>query len=158
MAYCKTAATPLLMQWCYCSFALSHRYEGTKNRWQNDDACTWEICKFEAHATKYWNLIIYIAEQIQSQCQKLGKLFTGLTYKLLSSFIVISHVYSSLIQNKTTFTKYCLTQWISKLPRSFEIHQVRQYLVNITGMAGIANTTVDRSEPIFTGLGLGKLS
>ena len=25
------------------------------------------------------------------------------------------------------FTKYCLTQWISKLPVSFEIHWVGQY-------------------------------
>ena len=28
-------------------------------------------------------------------------------------------------------TEYCLTQWISKLPESFEIHWVRQYLVNV---------------------------
>ena len=28
-------------------------------------------------------------------------------------------------------TKYCLTQWISKLPGSFEIHWVRQYMVNV---------------------------
>ena len=26
MAKCKTAVTPLLMQWSYCSLALSHRY------------------------------------------------------------------------------------------------------------------------------------
>ena len=26
MALCKTAVTPLLMHWSYCSFALSHRY------------------------------------------------------------------------------------------------------------------------------------
>ena len=29
------------------------------------------------------------------------------------------------------FTRYWLTQWISKLPRSFEIHWVSQYLMNI---------------------------
>ena len=29
------------------------------------------------------------------------------------------------------FARYCLTQWIPKLPRSFEIRWVRQYLVNI---------------------------
>ena len=39
-----------------------------------------------------------------------------------------SDVYRSPFQNKTTFTKYCLTQWISKLPGSFEIHWVRQYV------------------------------
>ena len=29
------------------------------------------------------------------------------------------------------FTRYCLTQWFSKLQESFEIHWVRQYLVDI---------------------------
>ena len=29
------------------------------------------------------------------------------------------------------FNRYCLTQWISKLPWSFEIHWVRQYFINI---------------------------
>ena len=29
------------------------------------------------------------------------------------------------------FAKHCLTQWISKLPGSFESHQVRQYLVDV---------------------------
>ena len=48
-------------------------------------------------------------------CQKLGKIFTGLTYELLLSFAVISDVYRSFIPNKTTFTKCCLTQWISKI-------------------------------------------
>ena len=43
----------------------------------------------------------------------------------------------SFIPNKTTFTKYHLTQWISKLVGSFEIHWVRQYLVNFMGLAGI---------------------
>ena len=50
------------------------------------------------------------------QCQKLGKIFTGPTYKLILSFTVISDVYCSFMPNKTKFTKYCLTQWISDLP------------------------------------------
>ena len=29
------------------------------------------------------------------------------------------------------FTRYCLTQWISKLPGSFDIHWVKQYLINV---------------------------
>ena len=37
-------------------------------------------------------------------------------YKLLVIFIIISGVYRSFIPKKTTSTKYCLTQWISKLP------------------------------------------
>ena len=71
-------------------------------------------------------------------------------------FMVISDVYRSFIPNETTFTKYCLTQWIPKLPGSIEIHWVRQYLVNFTGMVGILNKTVYKTEPIFTGLRHGK--
>ena len=63
-----------------------------------------------------------------------------------------------LFQIKLHLTKYCLTKWISKLPGSFEIHRVRQYLVNFTGPAGIVNATVYKTKPIFTGLGHGKLS
>ena len=44
---------------------------------------------------------------------KLRKIFTGLTYRLFLSFIVILDVYRSFIPNKTTLTKYLLTQWIS---------------------------------------------
>ena len=92
------------------------------------------------------------------QCKKLGKILTGLTYKLLSSFMVISDVYRSFTQNKTTFTEYFLTQWISKLPGSFEIHWVKQYLVNFMALVDIVNATVYKTESIFTGLGHGKLS
>ena len=56
------------------------------------------------------------------QCKKLGKIFTGPTSKLHLSYMVISYVYKSFGPNKTTFNKYCLNQWISKLPLSFEIH------------------------------------
>ena len=47
-------------------------------------------------------------------------------YRSDKSFTAIVDVHSSFIPNKTTFTKYCLTRWISKSPRSFEIHRVRQ--------------------------------
>ena len=60
-----------------------------------------------------------------SECNKLGKLFTGPTYKyLLLSFTAISYVYRFCIPDKTTLTKYCLTPRISKLHGSFEIHGV----------------------------------
>ena len=94
--------------------------------------------------------------------KKLRKLCTGPAYMLFYSSTVISDVQRSFIPNKTLlnvyFTKYCLTQRISKLPRSFEIHWVRQYLVNCLGLMGIVNATVYKTELIFTGLGLGKLS
>ena len=56
------------------------------------------------------------------QGQKLGKIFTGPTYNLLLSFTVISDVSRPFIPNKTAFTQYSLTQWISKLSANIEIH------------------------------------
>ena len=55
------------------------------------------------------------------------------------------------------FTKYCITQWISKLLGSFEIHWVRLYLVNFVALAGIVNPTVYKTKPIFTGLYFGQV-
>ena len=60
----------------------------------------------------------------------------GQTDKLLLRFTVYTYVYSSFPWNAITFTEYCLTQWISKLPGSFEIHWVRQYLVNFVDPTG----------------------
>ena len=95
---------------------------------------------------------------IHHHCKKLGKISVGQIYRLLLGFAIISDFYMSFIPNKTTFTKYCLTQWISKLPGSFEIHWVTQYLVNFMGLAGIVNTNVYKTKPTFTGLEPGKLS
>ena len=89
------------------------------------------------------------------QYEKLGKLLTGSMYDLVLNFRVIPYVYRSF--NKTTFTMYCLAQWISKLPGSFEVHWARQYLVNLMDLAGTVNATVYKPEPIYTGFGHGKL-
>ena len=67
--------------------------------------------------------------------------------------VISDSVYRSFIPNKTTFPKYSLTYWISKLPRSFEIHWVRQYLLNFKGLAGIVNEIVYKTVPMH-----GKLS
>ena len=56
---------------------------------------------------------------------KIRKNITSLTFELLLSFIVISDVYMYCIPYKTTLTQYFLTQWISKIPTSLEIHWVR---------------------------------
>ena len=48
--------------------------------------------------------------------------------------------------------KHCLTPWSSKLPRSFEIQGVRQFLVNFTGLAGIVNAPIYKTQAIFTSL------
>ena len=71
---------------------------------------------------------------------------------LLLSFAVIPDDYMSFIPNKTILTNCCLTQWISKLPMSFEINWVRQYLVSFTGLVGIVKATVYKTKPFLTGL------
>ena len=70
------------------------------------------------------------------------------------SFTVILDGYRSFIPNKTTFTEYCLTQWISKLLVNFEIHLVRQDLEHFMDLVGIVNATVYKIEPIWTVSGL----
>ena len=52
---------------------------------------------------------------------------------ILSSCMVISDFYRSFVQSKTILTKYYLTQWISKLPGSFEIHWVRAVPIKFHG-------------------------
>ena len=69
------------------------------------------------------------------------------TFDLYSHFRCLQ--VRSFIPNKITFTKYCLTQWISKLPGSFEIKAVLGK--HFAGLAGIVNATVYKTEPIFTG-------
>ena len=108
-----------------------------------------------------WCILHTLQKLGQVQCHKLGKIFTCPMHKLLLSSTVISDVYRSFTPNKTTFIiKCCVTLWIWKLSWSFEIHRVRQYLVNFTGLAGIVKATLYKIKPIiiFTGLGHGKLS
>ena len=71
---------------------------------------------------------------------KIGNTFKNTLYNLLLSLTVILNVY------RTTFIKYCLTQWFSK------------FLINFTGLTVIVNATVYTTEPIFTCPGHGKLS
>ena len=73
---------------------------------------------------------------------KIRKIFTDTTNKMILSFMVFSDVNRSFISNKIAFTKYCLFQWISKLPGTFQIHCVRQWLLDFTGFAGMINATV----------------
>ena len=62
-----------------------------------------------------------------------------ITFELYAHFRCL-HVF---IPNKST---YCLTPWISKLTRSFEIHGARQYLINFTDLAGTVNVTVSKTK------------
>ena len=122
----------------------------------------WRLLPMERVLWSVWRSLGYSSRSawsacgalcVSQQCPKLGKIFTGLTYKLLSGLIIILDVYRSFIRNK-----YCITRWMSNLPWSFEIHRVVQYLANFTGLVGIVNATVYKTEPIRTGLGHDKLS
>ena len=91
------------------------------------------------------------------QYKKFVKIFIIPTYKLLSSFMVISDVCKSFIPIKTTFAKYCLTQLDFKAPRELwnplskavpgkflgsgrqNNHKCLQDRANFTQVSGMAN-------------------
>ena len=51
--------------------------------------------------------------------------------KTCENWLILENTYVYYVcQTHEIYLPYCLTQWISKLPGSFEIHWVRQYLVN----------------------------
>ena len=117
----------------------------------------WYIwCGVVSDGTAWYGSPYY--DMFRYQYPILGKTFTGPTYTFLLSFTVISDLYRSFITNKTTFIKYCFTQWISKLPGSFEIHRFRPYPVNSIGLVGMVNATVYKTKPIIPGHGHDKLA
>ena len=61
------------------------------------------------------------------------------------------------VRRKATF-ELCGHFRCLQVPWSFGIHWVRQYLVHLMDLAGRVNATVNKTGPIFTGLGHGKLS
>ena len=63
-------------------------------------------------------------------------MFTGSSFK-------INYIYQVLLKGG-----------FQSSPGCFEIHWVRHYLINLMGLVGIVNTTVYKTEPIFTGLRL----
>ena len=71
----------------------------------------------------------------------------------------IFEVNGCLVPNETRFSMYfyVLLSGISKLPGSFEISLVKQYLVHFLSLAGIVNVNVYKTETIFTGLEHGEL-
>ena len=100
---------------------------------------------------------LYILRRTETQCKN-RKIFTGPTYKSHLSYMIIWYVYRCSISNQTTLTRSCLTQWIWKFPGAFEIHCVRQYLVNVTGLADKIKATVYKTSQFFTGLEHAKVS
>ena len=71
------------------------------------DSTKW--CDSDCEENTYHKKLACKVFSCHYQCHKLRKIFTGLTYKLLLRFKVISGVYRSFIPNKTMLTKYCLT-------------------------------------------------
>ena len=90
---------------------------------------------------------------IWDSVSKIRKIFTGLMYKLFlyDNFRCLQVLYHVFIPNKITNTKYCLTQWISNLLGSIEIHIVSQYLVNFMGLQGLTYPTARRPGASKTG-------
>ena len=62
----------------------------------------------------------------QNAAPKIEKIFSGLAYKLLLSFTVISDDNRCFVPMNIVFTKYYIAQRISKLCWGFEIHRLRQ--------------------------------
>ena len=79
------------------------------------------------------------------QRQRLGKIFTGPTYKLLLRFIVISYVYRFFIPNKVTYIYKVMSYSVDFKA----INWVTQCLEIFTGLVGIVNATVHKTKPIF---------
>ena len=61
------------------------------------------------------------------------------------------------IPNKTIFSKHFFTRSIPKLIGSFEINDVKQYLLIFMFLAGLLNATAYKTELIFTVVGNDKL-
>ena len=79
---------------------------------------------------------------MRQQCQKLEKNYW-------SDLQVTAERYGHFgffIPSTTNFTKYGITQWISQLHGSFEIHSVRQNPVHYMGLVGIVDTTVYKTD------------
>ena len=74
-------------------------------------------------------------------CKKVRELLPK-GVQITFGFTMFSDVYMSFVPNKTSLTKYRLSQWISKLLGNFIIHWSRQYLVHFNGLVGIVHATV----------------
>ena len=83
---------------------------------------------------------------------KIKKHIYSSTWKLLFSFTVISDAYRSSMPNESTFTKYWLSQLISKLPELWN-----PLSKAVPGVVGIINATVYNTKSIVTGPDYGKV-
>ena len=72
--------------------------------------------------------LLWAFNQPYTQCEKIDNLPCPIPVKIGS---VLLEVVFTMPARSMKFTRNCLTQWISKLLWSLEIHLVRQYLVNI---------------------------
>ena len=134
------------------------------DRWAAFNVDPWLMYRsYVSFTLSYWHAALTLMLKSASPVyiyimSNLQKIFTGTTQNLFFSFTVISDIFRCFIPFKTTFIKYWFNQWNSKLPGSFEIHWIRQYLANFSDLTGIVNATVYKTEPIVAGLRHGKLS
>ena len=98
-----------------------------KQKYDHDTICVLEKQVSRAETSNYVPQIIW--DVITWPCPWYPLLVTKSSIQSLysRSFVVVKRRLISVLKIGMS----CLTQWISKLPGSFEIHWVRQYLVNI---------------------------
>ena len=77
---------------------------------------------------KYSYLISFGNIYINVNVLKLGQFVMPKTGDKLRGLVNICVYYAH--QNRE-FARYCLTQWISKLPGKYETRRVRQYLIGV---------------------------
>ena len=78
------------------------------------------------HQSIAWTIAWTNAVSVSNFRENIYRSDAQVTFELYGHFKCLQ----SIIPNKTIYTKYCFTEWISKLLGGFEIHWVRQYLVN----------------------------
>ena len=114
---------------------------------------------FPQRAILHWRAMLHFTPVYRFNITRHIKYFNDLLFMHSTNVKHLDNIYRSevtfelydnlrcfhvLYPKKATFSKYCLTQWISKLQGSFEIHWVRQYLVNFTSLVGMINATVNK--------------
>ena len=114
--------------------------------------CLTPSCSVQIQRPISINTYAMCPQHIHSSIVKNMKTIYRSDVQVALSFSINTDVYRYFIQNDITFTKYCITEWISKYLGSLEIYWMRQYL------AGLVNAIFYKTEPIFTGLRHDKLS
>ena len=118
--------------------------------WRSCDVAVMTLrCMSQIDTTTVWYISINYAHAwscdfAESKITK--KIFTCPTYKLLLSWPLFPMSGGHLFQIKIHLICTVLLSGFQSCSGSFEIHWVRQCLVNVTDLAGIVNTAVYNTE------------